>query len=353
MIKHAILIGIICFLTVIALTPIVIKFAVKINAVDKPNQRKVHTKVMPRLGGLSIVIGVTVGYFFSGLYEQQVLGISLGALVIIVLGLLDDIYHLSAINKLLAQIFAGLIVVMSGLVIEIINIPFVGTFEIGYFSYPLTIFWIIAITNAINLIDGLDGLAAGTSAIIVFTIGIMAFLSGKEMIFTFSIIIFSSVIGFLFYNFYPAKVFMGDIGALFLGYCIAILSLLGLYKSVTLFSFIGPILLLGVPLFDTLFAIIRRIVNKQSIVKPDKGHLHHRLLKKGLSHRNSVLFIYGLGLMFSATAIILPMATLRGTILIIILLVLSLQYLAEKVGLVNERFTPFINLINKVHPKNK
>jgi UDP-GlcNAc:undecaprenyl-phosphate/decaprenyl-phosphate GlcNAc-1-phosphate transferase len=349
--NNAIVSGLICFITVIAITPLVMKLAIKINAVDQPNQRKVHTKVMPRLGGLSIIIGVIIGYFYSGLFQQQVLGISLGALVIILLGLADDIYQLSAKTKLLAQILAGLLVVMSGLLIEIINIPFVGIYEIGYFSYPLTIFWIIAITNAINLIDGLDGLAAGTSAIIVGTIGIMAFLSGKEMIFTFSIIIFSSVIGFLFYNFHPAKIFMGDIGALFLGYCVAILSLLGLYKSVTLFSIIVPILLLGVPIFDTAFAIIRRITNKQSIVKPDKGHLHHRLLKKGLSHKNTVLFIYGMGLIFSTIAFILPMTTLRGTIVTIVTLVIALQYLAEKIGLVNERFTPFLDVLNKVNPK--
>ncbi|WP_310259032.1 glycosyltransferase family 4 protein [Fictibacillus barbaricus] len=351
MINNPFLIGLLCFLTVIAVTPLVIRLAIKINAVDEPNQRKVHTKVMPRLGGLSIVIGVGIGFLLSGLFEKQILGITLGALVIILLGFADDIYHLSALKKLIAQAVAGMLVVMSGLIIEIINIPFIGAFEIGYFSYPLTIFWIIAITNAINLIDGLDGLAAGTSSIIVFTIGVMAFLSGKEMIFTISIIIFGSVVGFLLYNFHPAKIFMGDIGALFLGYCIAILSLLGLYKSVTLFSFIVPILLLGVPIFDTAFAIIRRIVNKQSIVKPDKGHLHHRLLKKGLSHRKTVLFIYGMGLMFSATAIILPLTTLRGTIVIILLLVLFLQFLAEKIGLVNERFTPFLNILSKVHQK--
>lgn len=345
--------GIICFLIVVITTPIVIRFAIKINAVDQPNQRKVHTKVMPRLGGLSIIIGVTVGYFMSGLFKEQVLGISLGGLVIIFLGFADDIYQLSALKKLIAQIIAGLLVVYSGLVIDVINIPFAGVYEIGFMSYPLTIFWIIAITNAINLIDGLDGLAAGTSAIIVATIGALAFLSGKEMILTFSVIIFGSVVGFLFYNFHPAKIFMGDIGALFLGYCIAILSLLGLYKSVTLFSFIVPILLLGVPIFDTAFAIIRRIVNKQSIVKPDKGHLHHRLLKKGLSHRNTVLFIYGMGLIFSITAIILPMTTLRGTIVIIMLLIIALQFLAEKIGLVNERFTPFLNILHKIYPKNK
>ncbi|MFG6495413.1 MraY family glycosyltransferase [Fictibacillus sp. UD] len=353
MITNPFFIGVICFLTVVLITPFVIKLAIKINAVDQPNQRKVHTKVMPRLGGLSIIIGVTVGYFMSGIFEEQVLGISLGGLVIIILGFADDIYQLSAIKKLAAQILAGLLVVMSGLVIEVINIPFIGTFDIGYLSYPLTIFWIIAITNAINLIDGLDGLAAGTSAIIVATIGVLAFLSGKEMILTFSVIIFGSVVGFLFYNFHPAKIFMGDIGALFLGYCIAILSLLGLYKSVTLFSFIVPILLLGVPIFDTAFAIIRRIANKQSIVKPDKGHLHHRLLKKGLSHRNTVLFIYGMGLIFSTTAIILPLTTLRGTIVIMVLLIVSLQFLAEKIGLVNERFTPFLNILQKLNPKNK
>ncbi|QOR66288.1 undecaprenyl/decaprenyl-phosphate alpha-N-acetylglucosaminyl 1-phosphate transferase [Cytobacillus suaedae] len=335
-------------ITVLVVTPIVIKLAIKIGAVDKPNERKVHEKLMPRLGGLAIFMGVIAGYFAGGVYNEKVTGITVGALLIIVIGILDDKYELSAKVKFAGQIIVAGLVVGSGLTIEFLTIPFVGTFDLGLWTYPITIFWIVAITNAINLIDGLDGLSAGISAISIATIAVMAALAGKGLILTLSLILLGAIIGFLFYNFHPAKIFMGDTGALFLGYAISILSLLGLYKSVTLFSFIVPIIILGVPIFDTTYAIIRRLVNKRPISSPDKSHLHHRLLALGLSHRNTVLVIYALGILFSVSAIVFSTSTLWGSILIIFGLLLITEVVAEMIGLVHEKYRPVLGLYRKV-----
>jgi UDP-GlcNAc:undecaprenyl-phosphate/decaprenyl-phosphate GlcNAc-1-phosphate transferase len=336
-------------ITVLIITPFVIKLAVKIGATDKPNQRKVHEKLMPRLGGLAIFIGVAAGYFVSGLYNEKMTAITVGGVLITVLGILDDKYELSAKVKLAGQMIVAILIVSTGLTIDFISIPFVvEKFQLGWFAFPITILWIVGITNAINLIDGLDGLAAGISSIGIATVAIMAGLAGKELILLLSIIILGSTIGFLFYNFHPAKIFMGDTGALFLGYSISILSLLGLYKSVTLFSFIIPIIILGVPIFDTTFAIVRRIINKKPISAPDKSHLHHRVLAMGFSHRNTVLAIYALGILFSISAIMLSSVTLWGALLILIGLFLVTHFIVETVGLVNNEFRPFIKFYRKV-----
>lgn len=342
------------FLVTLLVTPLVIKFAYKIGATDKPNHRKVHQKVMPRIGGLAIFIGVISGYLATGLYNEKITAISVGAILIILLGIFDDIYELSAKVKFIAQIFIATIVVSTGLTIDFISIPFiVEKLQLGWFSYPVTVLWIVAITNAINLIDGLDGLAAGISSIGIATIAILAGLAGKGLILALAVIVLGSTIGFLFYNFHPAKIFMGDTGALFLGYCISILSLLGLYKSVTLFSFVIPIIILGVPIFDTAFAILRRLINKQPISAPDKAHLHHRIMALGLSHRNTVLAIYVLSILFSVAAVILSSATLWVSIGIIFCLLLLIHLIAEVVGVVHIRYSPLLKIYKKVVGKEQ
>ncbi|HAQ06111.1 MAG TPA: undecaprenyl-phosphate alpha-N-acetylglucosaminyl 1-phosphate transferase, partial [Bacillus bacterium] len=323
----------------------------KIDASDKPNHRKVHAKVMPRLGGLAIFLGVIAGFFAAGLHTERLTGISIGAVLIVILGILDDKYELSAKVKLLGQMAAAGVVVSTGLTIDFISIPFLAKIDLGIWAIPVTVFWIVAITNAINLIDGLDGLAAGISSIGIATIAFMAGAAGKSLILALALILLGSTLAFLFYNFHPAKIFMGDTGALFLGYSIGILSLLGLYKSVTLFSFIVPIIILGVPIFDTTYAIIRRVVNKKPIGAPDKSHLHHRILAIGLSHRNTVLVIYALGILFSVSAILFETSTLWGSMLIVFGLLFLFQVIAELIGLVNERHKPFIKMYRKVTGK--
>ncbi|CAH0344878.1 MraY family glycosyltransferase [Bacillus sp. CECT 9360] len=340
------------FITVLLVTPLVMKLAVKIGATDKPNSRKVHTKLMPRLGGLAIFIGVAVGYFISGLYNEHIYSITLGGVLIIALGVLDDKYEISAKVKLAGQLAVAALIVQSGLTIDFIHIPFVDKIDVGMLSIPLTIIWIVGITNAINLIDGLDGLAAGISSICIGTIAFMAAMNGNILIFTIAMVVLASTLGFLFYNFHPAKIFMGDTGSLFLGYIISILSLLGLYKSVTLFSFVVPIIILGVPVFDTAFAIIRRIVNKKPISAPDKSHLHHRIMALGFSHRATVLIIYTLGIIFSVCGIVFSNATLWGSIFIIVGILLVTSLIAEVIGLVGEKYKPIIKVYKKFGGRN-
>ena len=334
------------FIVSLFLTPVIIKFAYKIGAVDKPNYRKVHQKVMPRIGGLTIFLSFLIGVFILRPESPDLLPILAGAFVIIIIGIIDDITELSALYKLLGQSFAAVIVISSGLYMQMITLPIIGPVELGTIGIPLTFLWIIGVTNAINLIDGLDGLAAGVSSIVLVGIATIAFLDGHLFIFTITTLLLFSILGFLPYNFFPAKVFMGDTGALFLGFMLSVISLLG-FKGVTLFSIIIPIVILGVPISDTLFAIIRRVVNKKKLSAPDKSHLHHCLLRNGFSHRNTVLMIYLLSTFFMISAILLSQATFAGALLIVFVVLFVTEIVAEKVGLLDMKFTPLLNLIDK------
>ena len=211
--------------------------------------------------------------------DEHAAGILIGAVIIIVTGFLDDMLEITAKAKLAGQLAAAVVVVTwGGLQIEFINLPFFGQFDFGYLSIPITIIWIIGITNAINLIDGLDGLAAGVSTIALISIAVMAMIMGNVFVVATAAILAASSLGFLFFNFHPAKIFMGDTGSLFLGFMISVLALLG-FKNVAVVSLIIPIIMLGVPISDTFFAIVRRIRMKQPIMAPDKSHLHHCLLR--------------------------------------------------------------------------
>jgi UDP-GlcNAc:undecaprenyl-phosphate GlcNAc-1-phosphate transferase len=335
----------ICFIASIIITPIVKKLAIKIGAVDKPNQRKVHQKIMPRLGGLAIYLSFIIGLLVLRPEDEFAMPIIIGSLIIIITGVLDDLMELSAKIKLIGQLAAALVVVLGGVQVDYINIPFMGTLDFGMLSIPLTILWIVGITNAINLIDGLDGLAAGVSSIALITISGMAILKGDAFVVSVGFIVLGSTLGFLLYNFHPAKIFMGDTGALFLGYMIGVLSLLG-FKNVTMISFIIPVIILGVPISDTFFAIIRRIVNKQPLSAPDKSHLHHCLLRLGFSHRQTVLLIYALAAMFGLSAVILTQATVWGALLLIGTLILAIELIVEKIGLVNKDYKPILKMVN-------
>jgi UDP-GlcNAc:undecaprenyl-phosphate GlcNAc-1-phosphate transferase len=334
----------ICFMLTILLTPLIKKLAIRIGAVDKPNQRKVHMKVMPRLGGLAIYISFIAGVLLLQPDSPHSLPILLGSLIIVLTGIIDDIRELSPRVKLMGQLAAALVVVLSGIHVEFINLPFGGQLEFGIFSIPLTILWIVGVTNAINLIDGLDGLAAGVSSIALLTISGMAIIMGDAYVTVLGLILMASTIAFLFYNFYPAKIFMGDTGALFLGYMISVLSLLG-FKNVTFISLIIPALILGVPISDTFFAIIRRLVHKQPLSAPDKSHLHHCLLRLGFSHRQVVLIIYAIAAMFSLAAFIFSMATLWGSLIFIGVILITIEIFVESIGLVGKDYKPLLNFI--------
>ncbi|MCM3092550.1 MULTISPECIES: MraY family glycosyltransferase [unclassified Cytobacillus] len=333
---------VLCFLCSVIMTPFVKKLALKIGATDRPNHRKVHQKVMPRLGGLAIYISFLLGMLIFQPDKDYHIPILVGSLLIVILGVLDDKYELSAKIKLIVQIAAALIVVLwGGVDVNSINTPFGGEIKFGYFAIPITVLWIVGVTNAINLIDGLDGLAAGVSSIALITISSMAIIMGNTYVIAVSALVLVSTLGFLFYNFHPAKIFMGDTGALFLGYIIGVLSLLG-FKNVTVISFIIPILILGVPLSDTFFAIIRRIVNKKPLSAPDKSHLHHCLLDLGFTHRQTVLMIYAISVFFGLAAIIFSQAKVWGAILFITVIVLLIELFAEVIGLVGKDYQPLL-----------
>ncbi|WP_339251430.1 MraY family glycosyltransferase [Sporosarcina sp. FSL W8-0480] len=336
------------FVASIILTPLVIKFAFRIGAVDHPNYRKVHATVMPRIGGVAIFGAFAVGYLLLRPEDEHAIGILVGALIIIITGFLDDMLEITAKAKLIGQLAAAIVVVAwGGLQIEFINLPFFGPFDFGYLSIPITIIWIVGITNAINLIDGLDGLAAGVSTIALISITVMAVIMGDMFVVATAAILAASSLGFLFYNFHPAKIFMGDTGALFLGYMIAVLALLG-FKNVAVVSLVIPIIMLGVPISDTFFAIVRRVRMKQPISAPDKSHLHHCLLRAGFSHRQTVLIIYGLAILFGVAAVLFSQATVWGAIVLIAVMLLAIELFVEAIGLAGTNYRPLLNLVRMI-----
>ncbi|MRG85053.1 glycosyltransferase family 4 protein [Salinibacillus xinjiangensis] len=338
----------ISFFVTVCITPLVKKVAVKIGALDEPEERKIHQGIRPRLGGLAIFIGVAVSLMYLQPNHEHFFEIALGGLIIIITGILDDLFQLKPIYKLIGQVSAALLVISSGLIIEKITLPFFGLIYLENFSFIITILWVIGVTNAINLIDGLDGLAAGVSTIALASILVMGILDYRVTVVYLCIVLIGSNLGFLIYNFYPAKIFMGDTGALFLGYCISIISMLGLFKNVALFSFIIPIIILAIPIFDTLFAIIRRATSGQKIMAPDKKHLHYQLINAGFSHRTSVLIIYSFSTLFGILAILFTNSTLLTSFIIITVIVFFLHIIAEIVGLVGNGQQPVLNLIRRI-----
>ena len=314
--------------------PLVIKIAYKVGAIDQPDQRKVHKHNMPRLGGMAIFLAFIICLLLSGKVAGPLLGVVYGAVIIFIVGMLDDIFQLSPLVKLIGQIIAAAVAIHYGVVVHFVTNPFDGWFELGILSLPLTFLWIVGVSNAINLIDGLDGLAAGVSGIAATTLGIVSLMQGQITVALAAFILVAALAGFLPYNFHPAKTFMGDGGSNFLGFVLACLSIMGTAKSAAVISLFVPIVILGIPIFDTFFAIIRRINNRTPIFLPDKAHLHHRLMALGMSHRRSVLIIYGISAFFSAVAVILTFITRPNFTLIIALLLLTIVVLAaDKIGM--------------------
>lgn len=292
------------FVVVTSIVPFIKRIAIHIGALDIPNKRKVHSKPMPRLGGLAIYIGFLFGYMLFGEASSTMNSIFIATFIMMLIGIFDDIKPLKAKVKFLCQTVAAIIIAVYGKLL-IRDITMFGQyFNLGLLSYPVTIFFILGCVNCINLIDGLDGLAAGISAIYFATIGIISIIMGKTGLdFVLTFIMLGSVLGFLVHNFHPASIFAGDSGSLFMGLMIAIIALLG-FKSVTLTSLIIPLLIFAIPILDTVFAIIRRVLKGEKISKPDKEHLHHQLLNKNFSHLTTVLIIYLIDMLFAAASII-------------------------------------------------
>ncbi|HYE11945.1 MAG TPA: MraY family glycosyltransferase [Patescibacteria group bacterium] len=314
-------------------TPLVIKLAHRVGAIDVPkDSRRVHKVPTPRLGGIAIFIGFMAAVLVTFQMDTRLISVLAGGVVIVIMGYFDDIKPLSAKVKLLVQIMAAAIVVYGGVKINMVTNPLSYIYEgadpyirLGIWSYPLTLVWIVGITNAINLIDGLDGLAAGVSTISALTLTVVAIFLDQSYIALLAATLAGATIGFLPYNFNPAKIFMGDTGALFLGYMLSVLSVMGVVKSAAALSILVPIFAIGLPIFDTFMAIIRRALSGKPFMEADKGHLHHKLLDIGLSQKQAVLTLYSISAVLGFSAIALVEANLK----VAGILVLAVFFLAS------------------------
>ena len=291
-------------------TPVVRSLAFKMRAVDVPkDNRRMHSHPIPRMGGLAIFLGFLFSVLIFVPLTDELRGMLLGAVVIVVLGVLDDIYALPAMPKFLVQIGAALIAVLQGNVITHLSNPNLFSaspiWNLGVLSIPFSVLWIVAITNAVNLIDGLDGLACGVSAISSMTLLVIALTVSEPQVALLLAALAGSCLGFLPYNLNPAKIFMGDTGSTFLGYVLAVVSIQGLFKYATIISFAVPFLLMGLPIFDTCFAILRRVSHGQSPMAPDRGHIHHRLIDMGLSQKQAVAVLYVISAILGLSAVVL------------------------------------------------
>ena len=318
------------------LTPYIKKLAFKIGAVDRPDNRKVHKKIMPRLGGLAIYIAFMIGCVASMEITWDIFGILLGGTLIVALGVADDVYQLPAKVKLLGQIAAACVLVIFDIRIEWVNNPLGGYFYLDMLSIPFTIFWVISFTNVVNLIDGLDGLAAGVSAIASLTVTLVAVQMGYFHVAILTAALAGAIIGFIRYNFNPATIFMGDTGSMFIGYMLAAISVYGAVKTAATIALIVPAIALGLPILDTAFAIMRRYVNGRPIFQPDKGHLHHRLLATGMSHKETVLFMYGITAVLCIGAVLWAEMDGFYAALIIAVIMTAVAVGAKKIGILND-----------------
>lgn len=299
-----ILMVVIPFTFVALVIPFIKKIAVQIGAVDMPGGRHIHKKPTPKLGGLGIFLGYLLGYMIFGEPSAQMNSILIGSFIILITGIIDDIVELKPSIKFAGQLMAALVIAIYGGIL-LKDVSAFGIYlDFGIMSYPLTIFFILGCVNCINLIDGLDGLSGGISSIYYLTIGIIATMQGKHGLdFVLAFVMLGSTLGFLVHNFNPAKIFAGDSGSNFMGFIIAVIALLG-FKNVTMTSLIVPLFVLAIPILDTLFAIIRRTLKGESISKGDSYHIHHQLLKRNLSVRQTVLIIYVVDILFASASII-------------------------------------------------
>ncbi len=330
----------VAFLISFSATPMVISLAHKVGAIDVPkDKRRVHKKPTPLMGGLAIFYGFVVSVICFATIDKEVMGILVGCVIVVTTGIIDDITDMKAIVKLLCQILAAAVVVYSGVRIEHFANPFTQWFGAPYIvmdywvSCAVTIFWIVGICNAVNLIDGLDGLAVGVSSIASIALLTLTLISENLNVAIITAAVAGAGFGFLPYNFNPAKIFMGDTGALFLGFILACISVQGMLKMSAVITFAAPILILGLPIFDTVFAILRRLLTGKSPMQPDRGHLHHRLLDMGFSQRRVVAILYTLTAVLCMTAVVISIkGYTRGLILIcsvLLIILVSIKVMGE------------------------
>lgn len=308
-------------------TPLSKKFAFKVGAVAEPNERSMHVQPMPLAGGTAIVLGfivtvVVLAPTIKSFEFEKYIGLVIGGIIISIVGLLDDIYDLKATVKLFFQILAALIVVLTGTQIGILTWPWAegGVIELGSLGKIITVIWIIGITNAVNLIDGLDGLATGVATIASLCLMFISLINAEPIAVLLTATLAGACMGFLPHNFNPATIFMGDTGSTFLGFTLAVISIQGLIKSYTAITLIVAIIVLGLPIFDTFFAIVRRLANGKPVMQADRGHLHHRLMDKGYSHKRAVLTLYGISGGFGIAGILVSLNDIAFAIFIIVVI---------------------------------
>ncbi len=308
-------------------TPIVKSFACKLGAIDVPKDaRRMHKVPIPRMGGLAIFLGFIVSVLLFCPIDGQMKGILLGSVIIVVMGIIDDITPLRASLKFVVQILAALIPVYYGVQITCISNPNLFSenpyWQFGWLSVPITVLWIVGLTNAVNLIDGLDGLAIGVSSIGALTMLVIAILVAEPQVALIMAALVGACIGFMPYNMNPAKIFMGDTGSTFLGYILACITIQGLFKFYAVISFVVPFLILGLPIFDTMFAIIRRVSHGQNPMAPDRSHVHHRLIDMGLNQKQAVAVLYVISAILGLSAVVLATDGEIKAILCLVALVL-------------------------------
>jgi UDP-GlcNAc:undecaprenyl-phosphate GlcNAc-1-phosphate transferase len=310
LIVYVVLALVVALMVSFLLSPVVKTFAYKVGAIDVPKDaRRMHKTPIPRLGGLAIFFGFLISILLFARMTRSLKGILLGAVVIVVLGVVDDITPLPALFKFCVQIVAALIPTTQGVVIQVFSNPNLFSdspyWILGRLAIPATVLWIVAITNSVNLIDGLDGLANGVSAISATTMLVIALLVSESQVAIVMAALVGACVGFMPYNMNPAKMFMGDTGATFLGFILATVSIQGLFKFYAVISFAVPFLILGLPIFDTVFAFMRRIAHGQSPMHADRGHVHHRLIDMGLSQKQAVATLYVISAILGLSAVVL------------------------------------------------
>lgn len=302
------------FIIALIMTPQVKKFAEKIGAMDVPkDERRVHSHPIPRMGGLAIFMGFLFSLLIFADMDTKIMGMLIGATIIVGMGAVDDIVSLNPWVKLGVQVVAALVVIRCGIVFDAITNPNVFsdtmTISIGWLSVPITILWIVGCTNAVNLIDGLDGLAVGVSAISSVTMLLVSLFVSEPGVAVILGALTGACLGFVPYNLNPAKIFMGDVGSQFLGFVLAVMSIIGLFKLHAIITFLVPLMALAIPLADTVFAFFRRILRGQSPFHADKGHFHHRLLAMGLNQKQAVAVLYGVSAVLGLLAVLLAGAS--------------------------------------------
>lgn len=330
---------VVAFVFSFAATPIAYRLAFKVGAVDVPrDKRRMHKKPTPRIGGIAIIFGFLVAICCFGRMTRELMAMLVGAAIIAGMGFVDDCKNLDAKLKFVIQIIAALVVMIGGNIrITVFTNPNIFS-NSQYLVLPwwlsgiATIIWIVFITNAVNFIDGLDGLAAGVSAIMSVSLVFIAIRVGEYSVAVIGLAIMGACFGFLPFNFNPAKIFMGDTGSTFLGFILATLSIQGVFKSYAVISFAVPLLILGLPLFDAMFAMIRRIYNGKSPMSADRGHLHHRLIDMGFSQKQTVFILYAISGILGITAVLLAeYGTIRALILMIcVVIFLLIQGMTQK-----------------------